>query len=225
MNKNDVLFKGIDVSKHQKAGKVNFYNLPKLGYSFVMLRAGYGKELGQKDSAFESHYTKAKAAGLNVGAYHYSYATTIEEAEREADCLLTWIKGKKFEYPIVFDIEDKCQKSLTNAQRTDIAIAFMSKVEAAGYYTMIYSSASWLGSKFIWDRKYNGIALKHFDVWCAAYVGSEENIKKYYGGNYGMWQYTSSKIMPSVYVGRLDCNYSYKNYPAIIKRANLNPVR
>lgn len=36
----------------------------------------------------------------------------------------------------------------------------MSKVEAAGYYTMLYSTASWLGFKFIWNRKYTGVALK-----------------------------------------------------------------
>lgn len=214
--------KGLDLSRHQAAGKVNFDECKGLGYSFVILRAGYGRYITQKDTAFESHYKAAKAAGLSVGAYHYSYAKNVMEAIQEAECFLKWIDGKKLDYPVVFDIEDKVQKKLTNAERTDIALAFMTKVEAAGYYTMLYSSASWLGSKFDWERKYNGIALKHFDVWAAAYVGSEANIRKYYQGIYGIWQYTSSIVVKAIYKSRLDHNYAYKDYPKIIRRAGLN---
>lgn len=218
------LFKGIDISYHQKAGKVNFSAAKRLGYHFVMLRAGYGKALSQKDKAFESHYANARAAGLKVGAYIYSYATTVKEAEQEAECFLSWIGDKKLEYPVAFDIEDKCQKKLSKEMKTMIAIAFMSKVEKAGYYTMLYSSASWLGSQFNWEMRYKGYLLSHFDVWCAAYVGSERNIKKYYKGAYGMWQYTSSLINKAIYKSRLDHNYAYKDYYSIIKRKGLNPM-
>ena len=208
--------KGIDVSKYQKAGKVNFNELKKLGYEFVIVRAGYGKVLTQKDTAFESHYKAAKEAGLHVGAYHYSYAVNVSEAEQEADCFLKWIEDKELDYPVAFDMEDECQKSLTNAQRTDIALAFMEKVKAAGYYVMIYSSAYWLGSKFELPR------LEHFDKWVAAYVGEEKNIKKYYDGKYGIWQYSSSIVLPTVYTSRLDHNYAYKDYAKIIRNAGLN---
>ena len=208
--------KGIDVSKYQKAGKVNFNELKKLGYEFVIIRAGYGKVLTQKDTAFESHYKAAKEAGLHVGAYHYSYAVSEDDAKKEADCFLKWIEDKELDYPVAFDMEDKCQKSLTNAQRTDIALAFMEKVKAAGYYVMIYSSASWLGSKLDMDR------LKDYDVWCAAYVGSEANIKKYYDGEYGIWQYSSSIVLPTVYSSRLDQDIAYKDYAKIIREAGLN---
>lgn len=207
---------GIDLSKHQKASAVDFKALKRLGYEFVMLRAGYGKHISQKDSAFDEHYKRAIEAGLKVGAYHYSYAVTVEEAKQEAKCFLTWIKDKKLEYPVAFDIEDKCQKRLTAKQRTDIALAFMTEVENAGYYTMLYSSASWLGSKL--DMQ----ALKHFDVWCACYTDNEENIKKYYKGSYGIWQWTSSQMMKDVYRSRLDCNIAFKDYAGIIRRARLN---
>lgn len=208
--------KGIDVSRHQKAGKVNFEELKKLGYEFVIIRAGYGMEMNQKDSAFESHYKAAKEAGLHVGAYHYSYAVNVSEAEQEADCFLKWIEDKELDYPVAFDMEDECQKSLTNAQRTDIALAFMEKVKAAGYYTMLYSSAYWLGSKFELPR------LEHFDKWVAAYVGEEKNIKKYYDGEYGIWQYSSSIVLPTVYSSRLDQDIAYKDYAKIIREAGLN---
>lgn len=210
--------KGIDISHHQKAGKVNFKSLKKLGYDFVILRAGYGKVLSQKDKAFESHYAGAKQAGLHIGAYHYSYATTVAEAKQEAKCFLSWIKDKQLDYPVVFDIEDKCQKSLTTAERSAIALAWMEEVEKAGYYTMLYSSANWLGSKL--DRQ----TLKHFDVWVACYT-DKEKISKYYQGNYGIWQKRSTLALPTVYFGRLDENIAYKDYASIIKKAGLNNLK
>lgn len=211
-------YKGIDVSKWQKAGEVNYKNLKKLGYTFVIVRAGFGKELHQKDPAFESHYAAARAAGLKVGAYHYSYAKTVDEALIEADCFLTWIKGKKLEYPVAFDIEDKTQKSLTDKERTDIAIAFMQKVEDAGYYVMLYSSANWLENKFERSR------LKSYDTWLACYT-SEDRRNKLYTGKFGIWQYTSSLDLPTVYSSRLDANIAYKDYARIIKRAGLNHLK
>ncbi len=207
--------KGIDVSKHQTAGRVNFSALKSHGYEFCMMRAGYGMYDCQKDRAFESHYKAAVNAGINVGAYHYSYATSVKEAEREAECFLGWIKGKQLRYPVAFDIEDRSQKYLSNRLRTDIALAWMSKVEAAGYYTMLYSSASWLGSKLDMSR------LKHFDVWCAAYV-DKDKISRYYKGSFGMWQYSSSGKLSGVYPNRLDLDLAFKDYAKIICRAGLN---
>lgn len=211
--------KGIDISKHQTAGRVNFKNLKALGYEFVICRAGYGMYMSQKDSAFDSHYNGAINAGLKVGAYHYSYALNVKQALQEADCFLKWISDKKLEYPVAFDLEDKTQKGLSSAQKSDICQAWCQKVEDAGYYTMLYSSASWLGSHLDMNK------LKSFDVWCAAYVGSEARIKNYYKGPYGIWQYSSSIVLPSVYSGRLDHNYAYKDYAGIIKKAGLNHLK
>ncbi len=212
-----LIIKGIDLSRHQKAGKVNFNELKNAGYEFVILRAGYGKYPRQKDPAFEAHYKGAKEAGLFVGAYHYSYALTVADAIREADCFLAWIGDKKLDYPVAFDIEDKTQKLLTTKQRTDIALAFMERVENAGYYTMLYSSANWLERKL--DRK----RLEHFDVWLACYT-DEEKRKKLYSGKFGIWQRSSILRLPKVYNGRLDENLAYKDYAKIIKRAGLNKV-
>lgn len=207
--------KGIDLSAHQKAGQVNFEKLKELGYEFVMLRAGYGMYDSQKDKAFESHYEAATKAGLKVGAYHYSYAKNVSQAIKEADCFLKWVKDKKLEYPVAFDIEDRSQKILSVKQKTDIALAFMQKVEAAGYYTMLYSSANWLNKYLDMQR------LRHFDVWLACYT-SEERRNKLYSGKFGMWQKTSGLKLPQVYSSRLDENLAYKDYARIIRKNRLN---
>lgn len=223
-----VQIKGIDISKYQAHSdgrtKVDFKKLKSLGYDFVMLRAGYGMYDSQKDKAFESHYAAAKAAGLHVGAYHYTYATTVAEAKREAQCFLYWIKGKKLDYPVAFDIEDKSLKKLTTRQRTDIALAFMQQVEAAGYYTMLYACADWCKNKLDMDR------LKHFDVWLACYTTEARRKELYKREILGIWQYTSSLKLKGVYPsgsilpGRLDADIAYKDYAAIIKKAGLNKL-
>ena len=220
--------KGIDVSKHQAHSdgrtKVDFERLKALGYDFVMLRAGYGMYDSQKDKAFESHYAAAKAAGLHIGAYHYTYATTVAEAKREAQCFLYWISGKKLDYPVAFDIEDKSLKKLTTRQRTDIALAFMQEVEAAGYYTMLYCNADWAKNYLDMDR------LKHFDVWLACYTSEARRNELYKREILGIWQHTSSLKLKGVYPkgslipSRLDADIAYKDYAAIIKKAGLNKL-
>ncbi len=218
--------KGIDVSKHQAHSdgrtKVDFERLKALGYDFVILRAGYGMYESQKDKAFESHYAAARAAGLHVGAYHYTYAVSVAQALKEADCFLSWIKGKKLDYPVAFDIEDKSLKSLTTTQRTNIALAWMNKVESAGYYTMLYACADWCKNKLDMDR------LKHFDVWLACYTSEARRKELYKREILGIWQHTSDLKLKGVYPkdslipSRLDADIAYKDYAEIIKKAGLN---
>lgn len=218
--------KGIDISKYQAHSngqtKVDFEKLKALGYDFVMLRAGYGKYLSQKDKAFESHYAAAKAAGLHIGAYHYTYATTVSEACREANCFLTWISGKRLDYPVALDIEDKSLKKLSTAQRTDIALAFMHEVEQAGYYTMLYCNADWAKNYLDMDR------LKRFDVWLACYTSEARRRELYKRDILGIWQHTSSLKLKGVYpkggllASKLDADIAYKDYAKIIRNAGLN---
>ena len=207
---------GGDLSKHQKAGAVDFSELKALGYEFVMLRAGYGMYPGQEDSAFSSHYKAARQAGLEVGAYHYSYAKSESEAKREAECFLGWIRDKRLSYPVAFDIEDGSQKKLGKSLCTDIALSFMERVESAGYYTMLYSYANFIKNCLDMNR------LRHFDVWLACYTSEKRRDELYTHPVLGIWQYSSSVILPSVYKSRLDHNISYKDYAKIIKNAGLN---
>ena len=92
---------GLDLSKHN--GTIDFDEIKK-NNSFVILRAGYGTST--KDPKFEEYYKQAKAAGLKVGAYWYSYALNVNDAKTEAKKCLEVIKGKQFEYPIYIDMED-----------------------------------------------------------------------------------------------------------------------
>ena len=85
--------KGIDVSYCQ--GNIDFSKIDKNQVQFVIIRSSYGWEANQKDSKFEQNYEGFKKLGIPVGAYHYSYAKTKEQAVMEAKYCLECIKGKK----------------------------------------------------------------------------------------------------------------------------------
>lgn len=203
---------GIDVSKWQ--GNIDWKSVAASEIKFAIIRAGYGNDISQKDPYFEKNYAGAREAGIPVGAYWYSYATTVEGAKQEAKTCLEVIKGKKFEYPIWFDQEyEPGIKALTNSARTKIVKAFCEVLENAGYYTGLYCSRDWLTNYLNYKE------LSHLDIWVAAYGSSAGNVPL----PYGMWQCSSTNIFRVPGFGNsLDCDYAYKDYPTIMKNAGLN---
>lgn len=201
-------FRGIDVSKWQ--GNIDWNRVKASGVDFAILRAGYGSVSSQKDPTFEDNYQNAKAAGIPVGAYHYSYAKDIAGAKREAQTFLEWIKGKQFEYPVVFDIEESATYNLGRNTVSEIIKTFCSIVEAAGYYVSVYTNKNWL------DHVVSDEVKSKYDTWLAQWTSTPSYI-----GPYGMWQYTSSGVVDGI-SGRVDMDIAYKNYPEIIKRKQLN---
>lgn len=200
--------KGIDISVHN--GTVDFRKVKEAGYDFVIIRAGYGRMDNQKDRLFDENYAKAKAVGLNVGAYFYSYAKTYAEAQIEAATFLNWIKGKQFEMPVYFDIEDSSQKSLSRKVLTDICIAWCSVVEKAGYYVGIYANVDWFKNKLDLAR------LEKYDKWLAHWDTNTPWKGEEFGG---LWQFSSKGKIGN---GTFDLNKAYRDYPTVIKRAGLN---
>lgn len=202
-------YKGVDLSVHN--GVVDFAKVKSAGYTFAILREGYGDELsypGQKDARFESNYRNAKAAGLHIGAYHYLYATTVNGAKREAWGFLNNLKGKSFDYPIALDIEERSQYNLPNSTVEAITKAFMDVCEAAGYYCLLYSYESFLTAKFSADFR------KRYDIWCA-------NISRTPSIACGIHQYSFTGRVAGI-AGNVDLNRTTRNYPLLIKNAGKN---
>ncbi len=197
---------GIDVSFHQ--GQINW---PAVNTDFVIIQAGFGREISQKDSQFENNYNGCKARNIPCGAYWYNYAKTPEDAEKEAAACLEIIKGKKFEYPIYYDVEEQAVLNLGKARVSAIIRAFLKKVEPAGYFVGLYMAASHLNSYVEDDIK------KRYAVW-VAHVNTN---KPSYSGSYGMWQYSWEGKINGISVD-VDTDYAYVDYPAIIKNAGLN---
>lgn len=202
------MIKGIDVSKWQ--GSIDFQKVKNSGIDFVIIRAGYGKMPSQKDKCFEDNYRKAKAAGFDVGVYWYSYAMSVDEAREEAKACLSVIKGKQFEYPVYFDLEEQKQFSKGREFCDSIVNAFCGELEKNGYFAGLYISRSPL------ERFISESTAKKYALWVAEY-----NSRCRYNGDYGMWQYSSKGKVNGI-GGNCDMNYCYKNYPSIIKNGGFN---
>lgn len=201
--------KGIDISRHQ--GVIDWGRVKNDGIEFAILRAGYGKSISQKDERFERNYTGCIGNDIHVGAYWYSYAVTEEEAQLEAEACLRSIAGKKFAYPIYFDIEDKTQSGLSRQQLEAITATFCERLERAGYWVGIYSYKAFLESKFSEDF------LKRYAVW-VAHTGVTETNFKY---AYGIWQYSHTGTIKGIQ-SDVDLDYCYRDYPTMMKKAGLN---
>ena len=201
-------FKGIDVSQFQ--GNIDFGKVRKSGVDFVIIRAGFGRYAHQKDPFFEQNYKRAKAAGLKVGAYWYSYAASVEDAKAEAQTCINAIKGKTFEYPIYFDLEERSQFAKGRAFCNSLVKTFCNVLEHAGYWAGLYISRSPL------QQYISASVAKRYALWLAEY-GSKCN----YGGTYGMWQYTSSGKVSGI-SGNVDMDICYVDYPSVIKAKGLN---
>ena len=112
----------IDLSHHNTV--TDFLAVKNAGVYGVILRAGYGRESSQKDRKFDEFYTAARAVGLHIGAYWYSYADSVEDAAREANACLTCIQGKQFDFPVYYDLEESATAALGRAACTQIAQAY-----------------------------------------------------------------------------------------------------
>ena len=199
--------KGIDISVHN--GKIDFEKLKAAGAQFVIVRAGLGKYAKQKDARFEENYAGAKAAGIPVGAYWYSYAVTPEEAIEEAKVCIEVLKGKQYEFPIWFDQEEKASLDTGKANCSAMVRAFCNELEKAGYFAGLYTSRAFLQTHIEDDIK------TRYALWIAEWCE-----KLNYSGAVGIWQ-TGSGRMDGV-TGEVDQDICYVEYPAKIKAKGLN---
>ena len=196
---------GVDVSKYQK--NIDWNQIKKAGVSFVIVRIGY-RGYGASgtlvlDPMFEEHFTNVKNAGLKVGVYFFSQATTEEEAKEEAFACAYVLNGRKLDYPIFFDTEASGASNgsgradgLGMEDRTKCAIAFCEEVKAQGYKPGVYASTLW------YRKRVNLNSLKKYTIWNAHYGVASSPI------DCALWQGTCTARLPG-YKGDLDVNISY----------------
>ena len=191
--------KGIDLSEHNE--NVYFSDIKKAGYSFVILRAGYGRYDSQKDILFEAYYKAAKAAGLAVGAYWYSHALNKEGARLEAQTFMNTVRGKIFELPLFLDMEEPDQFALGKGAVSAMIRAFLTELKAAGKRPGLYMSSYFINN-YVEDDIH-----KAYPLWVADYTGSLGYSGK---GEVSIWQYSSTGRIDG-YNNNLDVNVMYKN--------------
>lgn len=196
MTSQGAIAKGIDVSKYQ--GGINWSAVAASGIRFTFVKIGSSKS--GVDPTFHANMLGANAAGLKVGAYLYSYATTPEAAVAEALFTIEALKSYPVSYPVVYDLEDSIHKGMSQQQLAALANAFCATIEAAGYYPMVYSNRNWMTNK---------IGATPYDKWIAQYSDACD-----YPGP-AFRQATDKHIVNGI-AGGVDLNYQYKDYGNLI---------
>ena len=194
---------GIDVSDYQ--GDIDWAAVKASGIDFAMIRAGYrGATRGKlnEDSKFADNYTGAKDAGVKVGIYFFSQATTEEEAREEADFVIERLKGRNITYPVAYDHERLADTpgradDLSPEQMTKNAAAFCARIQEAGYTPMIYGSMKDL-------LRYNLPDLAHYNIWLAQYNVNAPTFNQYFS----IWQYSNTGSVSGI-DGNVDMNIQF----------------
>lgn len=195
---------GIDVSKYQ--GSIDWEKVAADGVEFVFLRLGLrGYESGKlvEDETFQANIQGALAHGIKVGVYFFSQAVTEAEAVEEANFVLERIAPYQIDCPVVFDVEKVGSSTarmnqLTPQERTNVTIAFLDTIEAAGYKSMFYHNMETALLLLELER------LENYDKWFA-YYGED----LYYPYAYGVWQYSEKGSVNGI-KGEVDMNIAFR---------------
>lgn len=199
---------GIDVSYVQK--DIDWNKVKNSGIDFAFIRAGFRDTDQGKlytDEYFDKNMKHAKRAGLMVGVYFFSQATSKSEAIAEAEYVIDLVDRYELTLPIVFDYEEygdgRLAQAISSGELTpdkifNICRAFTSRVEAAGYESCVYGNYNML------TNTSDGAYLSKFtNIWVAQY-----NYRAEFAGNYRFWQCTDSQVVPGI-EGYVDLDFMY----------------
>lgn len=215
---------GIDVARYQ--GTIDWSQVAASGIDFAMVRVGYRADVSREiiaDSNAKYNMQEAQKNGIKVGVYFFSTATTADEAKAEADWVADYISQYQITYPVAYDCEgfdqpNSAQYHLTNAERTDIAIAFLQEIYNRSYTPMFYASMGELSGNAKWDTSR---IESTYRIWVSQYpnVPYPETAKSSYGGTHAMWQYTNRGTVAGI--GRpVDVNVAYFGYEGTAEAVN-----
>ncbi len=214
----DVTTYGIDVARYQ--GTIDWAEAAG-SVDFAMVRLGYRTmEDGviTEDSNARYNLQEASKYGVKLGAYFFSTAITAEEAREEARWVAELLDAYPITYPVAYNCEgfndpDNRHTSLTVAERTDIALAFLKEIEKQGYEAMFYASKNEMEGDILWEVSR---IQEDFKVWVAQYPERPypETERSDYSGIHQMWQYTRQGQVAGI-SAPVDMDVAYFGYEGV----------
>lgn len=194
---------GIDVSRYNE--DIDWDKVAEAGIDFAIIRCGYrGASSGSLvlDSKFRENMMGAIKAGIPVGVYFFSQATSVTEAIEEASMVIDQCKLYMLDYPIFIDSESAGgagrADDLDVSTRTAITKAFCETITNSGYEAGVYASKNW------WNDNLDAEKLSLYHSWLAQYSEKPD-----YEGYFDFWQYTSKGSVDGI-ENRVDLNVCYK---------------
>lgn len=215
----DPPYRYIDVSRYQ--GEINWAEVATAGYKGAMLKTvSTNRKLSKRadglyiDPTFERNYAGARAAGLDVGVYYYTYATSEAMADAELALVRQAVYGKELTMPLAVDVEENKLKQMSTLDLTNLTAYALEQVEKMGFYAQLYT---YTGYKYELDM---ARLSSRWDVWLADYTGKTPKVDF----NYNAHQHTSKGAVPGI-SGNVDLNVTTLNYPSIIRKKGLTRLR
>lgn len=211
----DMLQQGIDVARYQE--KVDWKTVKESGRSFVFIRAGYrgyaAKGTLNTDDNFEANYQGALEAGMDIGVYFFSQATTEAEAKEEAQYLLKLLNGRALGLPVMMDFEiptDAAGRNigrLNDAKLSDemyvkVCLAFCREIEKNGY-----TAGAYMGNEFLKKGLNKALEEAGYPVWLAHWT-----VQTRYDGEFTYWQYDGNSSVAGI-AAKTDKDVRYVNAP------------
>lgn len=186
---------GIDVSHYQ--GEIDWHEVAKDDKKFAILKCQYEAQSHRKDEFFERNYEEAGAEGIARGVYVYVARASMADPEADAKSLLKHLNGRKLEYGIWLDLEDKTVEAKGKDYIRDLTYIYAGIFKKAGYYFGIYCNKDWYFRLIHDDLK------RDFDFWIARYpsndTGIYNNTSSLKPSKYAVaWQYSSKGFVPGV---------------------------
>lgn len=213
-------YRYIDVSRYQ--GLIDWAQVAAAGYKGAMLRAvSANRKLSKRadglyiDPTFETNYRNARAAGLDVGVYYYTYATSEAMADAELALLRQAVYGKELTLPVAVDLESPNLVGMPYGDLSNLAAYHLEQIEKMGFFAQLYTYTSYANAHLDMAR-----LSGRWDVWLADYTGKTPNVTF----NYNAHQHTSKGSVPGI-SGNVDLNVTTLNYPKIIRKKGLTRLR
>lgn len=190
---------GIDISHWN--GNINF---SRVDADFVIMKVS---QATHKDAKFDSYYN---SCNLPKGAYIYNKVLTVDKAREEAEFAVSCLKGKKLEYGVWLDLEDKSMKILSKKLLNEIIATEATILINAGFKVGIYCNRDWylnvLDSASLSNR---------YPFWIARYPLTDtgvpvERLSPKTLNGCCIWQYSSKGSVNGI-MGNVDMNLEYKS--------------
>lgn len=213
-------YRYIDVSRYQ--GAIDWAQVAAAGYKGAMLKTvSTNHKLSKRadglyiDPTFETNYKNAKAAGLDVGVYYYTYATSEAMADAELALVREAVRGKELTLPVAVDLESPSLAGMPYGNLSNLAAYHLEQIEKMGFYAQLYTYTSYANVHLDMAR-----LSGRWDVWLADYTGKAPKVSFKYNAH----QHTSKGAVPGI-SGNVDLNVTTLNYPKIIRKKGLTRLR
>ena len=213
-------YRYIDVSRYQ--GTIDWAQVAAAGYKGAMLKTvSTNRKFSKRadglyiDPTFEANYRNAKAAGLDVGVYYYTYATSEAMTDAELALVRQAVYGKELTMPLAVDVEENKLKPMSTLDLTNLTAYALEQVEKMGFYAQLYTYTHYSNMELDMGRLAN-----RWDVWLSDTTGHTPAV----GYRYNAHQHTSKGRVPGI-SGNVDLNVTTVNYPKIIRKKGLTRLR